>query len=285
MNENKTNINWYPGHMAKTKRQIKELLPLVDFVIEVIDARIPYSSRVIDIEDFTKNKPRLVVVSKYDLCDKEETNKWIMDYKEVGTKLVFVNLLNQSEGKLIKDEINVLSKKINLKRKEKGLKPKNVRALVVGVPNSGKSTLINLLAKKKIAKVGNTPGFTKNLSWLNAGDILLLDSPGVLWPKFSEKVSFNLASMSAIKEEVLPIEEVGAYILSMLDAYYKDILYNRYGLKSFENKIEDYEVIGKKIGAIKGGEPDITRICKYVFNDIRNNNISGITFDRYDDER
>ena len=284
MNDNKTNINWYPGHMAKTKRQIKELLPLVDFVIEVIDARVPYSSRVIDLDDFTKNKPRLVVVSKYDLCDKDETNKWIMDYKEVGTKLVFVNLLNQSEGKTIKEEINSLSKKINHKRKEKGLKPKKVRALVVGVPNSGKSTLINLLAKKKIAKVGNTPGFTKNLSWLNAGDILLLDSPGVLWPKFSEKVSFNLASTSAIKEEVLPIEEVGAYILSFLNSYYPDKLI-RYGLESFNNEFEDYEIIGKKIGAIKNGEPDIKRICKYVFNDIRNNNISGVTFDRYDDER
>ena len=284
MNENKANINWYPGHMAKTKRQIKELLPLVDFVIEVIDARVPYSSRVIDLDEFTKNKPRLVVVSKYDLCDKEETNKWIMDYKEVGTKLVFVNLLNQSEGKTIKEEINSLSKKINHKRKEKGLKPKKVRALVVGVPNSGKSTLINLLAKKKIAKVGNTPGFTKNLSWLNAGDILLLDSPGVLWPKFSEKVSFNLASTSAIKEEVLPIEEVGAYILSFLNSYYPNKL-NRYGLESFNNELEDYVIIGKKIGAIKDGEPDIKRICSYVFNDIRNSKISEVTFDRYDDER
>ena len=279
-----TVINWYPGHMAKTKRQIKELLPLVDFVIEVIDARVPYSSRVIDLDEFTKNKPRLVVVSKYDLCDKDETNKWIMDYKEVGTKLVFVNLLNQSEGKTIKEEINSLSKKINHKRKEKGLKPKKVRALVVGVPNSGKSTLINLLAKKKIAKVGNTPGFTKNLSWLNAGDILLLDSPGVLWPKFSEKVSFNLASTSAIKEEVLPIEEVGAYILSFLNSYYPNKL-NRYGLESFNNELEDYVIIGKKIGAIKDGEPDIKRICSYVFNDIRNSKISEVTFDRYDDER
>ena len=283
MNENKTNINWYPGHMAKTKRQIKELLPIADFVIEVIDSRIPNSSRVIDLDSFVKNKPRIMVFSKYDLCDKEETDKWIDYYKKYNYIVVTVNLLNQSDSIIIRKEIDKLSKSINLKRKEKGLKPKKCRGLVVGVPNSGKSTLINLLAKRKVAKVGNTPGFTKSLSWLNIGDIYLLDSPGVLWPKFSETVSFNLASTTAIKEEVLPVMEVAAYILSMLDKYYNDMLKSRYNLDSFSNEEEDYIIIGKKIGAIKGNEPDYDRICKFVLNDIKNNNIKNITFDRFDE--
>ena len=279
----KINLNWYPGHMVKTKRQIKELLPLVDFVIEVIDSRVPLSSKVIDAESFTKNKPRIYVFSKYDLCDKVETDKWIEKYKSDGNSVICLNLLNQNEAKKLQNEIEKIGNKINAKRSEKGLKPKKVRGLVVGVPNSGKSTLINMLAKKKIAKVGNTPGFTKNLSWLNAGSVQLLDSPGVLWPKFSEKVSFNLASTSAIREEVLPIEEVGYYILNFLNTYYKDILDARYNLKEFTGDYENYEVIGKKIGAIKGGEADIKRISKFILNDLRNANIKKITFDRYDE--
>ena len=279
----KIQINWYPGHMVRTKRQIKELLPLVDFVIEVIDSRVPFSSKAIDAESFTKNKPRIYVFSKYDFCDKIETDKWIKKYKGEGNSVICLNLLNQNESKKLQNEIDKIGNKINAKRKEKGLKPKKVRGLVVGVPNSGKSTLINMLAKKKIAKVGNTPGFTKNLSWLNAGSVQLLDSPGVLWPKFSEKVSFNLASTSAIREEVLPIEEVGYYILNFLNTYYKDILENRYNLKEFTGDYENYECIGKKIGAIKGGEADIKRICKFILNDLRNANIKNITFDRFDE--
>lgn len=279
----KIQINWYPGHMVKTKRQIKELLPLVDFVIEVIDSRVPLSSKVIDAESFTKNKPRIYVFSKYDLCDKVETDKWIEKYKSDGNSVICLNLLNQNEAKKLQNEIEKIGNKINKKRAEKGLKPKKVRGLVVGVPNSGKSTLINMLAKKKVAKVGNTPGFTKNLSWLNAGSVQLLDSPGVLWPKFSEKVSFNLASTSAIREEVLPVEEVGYYILNFLNTYYKDILEDRYNINEFTGDYDNYITIGKKIGAIKGGEADIKRISKFILNDLRNANIKNITFDRFDE--
>lgn len=280
-----TGINWYPGHMAKTKRQIKERIDLVDVVVHVVDARIPKSSFINDINEFTKNKEKILVFSKYDLCDKEETLKWKNFYEKKGYTVILSELNDKNVKNKIVDAVNSLMSNVNLKRKEKGLLPKKAKVMVVGVSNVGKSTLINNLVNKKVQTVGNMPGVTKNINMVKINDkIDLIDTPGVLWPKFdSELTAFNLASMTIIKEEVLPLDEVCVYILNTLNLYYKDILKNVFGIDYFnEEKIyELYENIGKYKNYPKvGREPDFDRINLFIINSIKNGTLKDITFDR-----
>ena len=285
MNENKTNINWYPGHMAKTKRLISENLNLIDVVYEVIDARIPFSSKIKDIDDVIKNKKRILIMTKYDLCDKEETSKWVKYYESLGYKVLCLDLEHVTNLNSLINLTNSIMEEENNKRIEKGLQKRKTRVLVVGIPNVGKSTLINRLSGKKVANVGNAPGITKNLSWIRvSNDVELMDTPGILWPKFdSEEISLNLASLTAIKEEVLPIDRVVIYILNMLDKYYNNILQDRYGIDHVDNdEIEEtLEAIGKKRGClVRGGIVDYDKVYSVVMNDIKNGIIKGITFDR-----
>lgn len=286
-NLNKTNINWFPGHMQKTKRQISELLPLIDVVYELIDSRIPYSSKIVDIDNTIKNKPRILIMTKYDLCDKEETNKWIKYYENKGYKVIKANLNTNDSIKNIIYETNSLMENINQKRNNSGMKEKVIKALVIGIPNVGKSTLINKMAGRKVANVGNKPGVTKNLVWLKTkSNVLLLDTPGILWPKFdNQKVALNLASMTAIRQEILDKDELAVYILNTLDKHYPNILKERYNIDCVEEDIcETYDRIGKKIGAIvSGGEIDYNRVSEYILNDIKNEYVKGITFDRMSD--
>ncbi len=286
-NENKTNINWYPGHMAKTKRLISENINLIDIVYEVIDARMPYSSKLREVDTILKNKPRLIIMTKIDLCDINETNKWIKYYENLGNKVVKVNLDSNFNIKPILKATEELMEKINAKRENKGMLKRKSRVVVVGIPNAGKSTLINKLVNKKVAGVGNKPGVTKQVSWIRiSNDIELLDTPGILWPKLSEeKVAFNLATFSAIKEEVLPIYDVANYVLNMLYKYYPNILKDKYGLLELDDDMyENFDIIGKRRGClIKGGEIDYEKVVTIILNDIKSGTIKGITLDRFDE--
>ena len=285
-NENKTNINWYPGHMAKTKREIVEKLNLIDVVYEVIDARMPLSSKIVDIDELIKDKPRILVMTKYDLCDKVETDKIIKYYENIGYKVVPVDLMSGLNVKKILDYTKEIMDIENKKRDSKGMKPRAARALIVGVPNAGKSTLINRLVGKKSAGVGNTPGFTKSLSWIRINkDVELLDSPGILWPKMEDQEAAHvLACLSSIKEEILNPDAIAAFILKKLYQLYPDRLEDRYGIVELdEDLVEAYDMIAKKRGALsRGGVADYDKVSNIIIRDLKNGYFGNITFDRLD---
>ena len=288
MNENKTNINWYPGHMAKTKRLIKENISNIDIIYELIDSRIPYSSKIREIDEIIANKPKVLVMTKYDLCDKVETNKWVKYYEELGYKVIKMDIEHDfNKVEFLKTTKEIMSE-FDAKRNNKGLSNRKYRVLIIGVPNVGKSTLINRLVGKKATNTGNMPGVTKDVSWIRIDDTLeLLDTPGILWPKIDiGNIAYNLATFTAIKEEVLPLNKVAIYILETLEKYYPNKLEERYGFNKLDEDIVlNLDMIGKLRGClIKGGEIDYDKVINIIINDIKNGYIKNITFDRCENE-
>ena len=277
-------LNWYPGHMVKAKREIKEKIDLIDIVYEVIDARMPISSRI-PLDDLIENKKRIVVVTKYDLCDKAKTDKYLDEIKKEYPVLVYD--LKNTNQKDINNLINLTNdslKEINETRRKKGLKPRIFRALVVGAPNVGKSTLINRIRGKNVLETGNRAGVTKGLSWIRIGNTIeLMDTPGILYPKItSPEVGFNLASFASINEDILNKEEIATYILEVLFKNYPDILNRRYNLKERTefSKIEILEEIAKNTNSyLKESEIDYNRVYTIIMNDLKEGRINNITLD------
>ena len=280
------NINWYPGHMAKTKKEIIEKLNLIDILYEVIDARMPISSKIIDIDTYIKNKPKILVVTKVDLCDKKETEKILKTYEEKGYKVVQLDLIKGNINNLINITKEIM-KPINEDRVRKGMKERAARVLVIGVPNVGKSTLINKLVGRKSAGVGNTPGFTKNVSWIRINkDIELLDTPGILWPKIEDQnAAYTLAALSSIKEEILNLDDLASFILEKMSQLYPNKLEERYGFSEIdEDIIKTYDAIAKKRNVLsKGGLIDYEKVSNIIVQDLKNGYFKEITFDRLKD--
>ncbi len=280
MNENKTNINWYPGHMVKTKRQIKENLDVIDIVYEVVDARIPESSKIKDLDDIIKNKSKILVMTKKDLCNIKETNKWKKFYEKLGYQVVLLDLKDN------KDYLNLvnLTKEVTLsiqeKRNAKGLKNKDIKALVIGIPNVGKSTLINSLAKRKIANVENKPGVTKSLNFLKTNyGITILDTPGILWPNLdNENEAFNIASVGSIKKEVLNLYDVAMHIIDIYNKYYPTVLSEIYKI-DYLNSADAYEKLAKRWGFVRNDEIDYTKTSERIYNDLVSGKIKDVTLD------
>ena len=274
-----SNINWFPGHMAKTKRQLLEQASLVDIVYEVIDSRMPISSRVEEMNDIIKDKPKIVIATKYDLCDKSITDKILENEEHV----ISINLQKDDIYGII-SATNELMEDINNKRLEKGLNKRSARVMVIGIPNVGKSTLINRLVGRKVVGVGNKPGVTKNINWIRVNkDIELLDSPGVLWPKFEDQNrALILASFLSIKEEILNSDQIACFILNKIFELYPEKLKERYDLDSLdEDFIDAYETIGQKRGALsKGGSVDYDRVSNIIIRDLNNGYFGDITLDR-----
>ena len=281
-----TSINWYPGHMAKTKREIKENLQLIDVVYELLDARIPYSSKNKDIDELIKNKPKILIMTKTDLCDLEITKKWQQYYENMGYKVILTDLINNKNIKQIIEVTSSLSDNMNKKRLSLGMKPRKTRVLILGVPNVGKSTLINRLVGKKAAPTGDKPGITKKLNWIRINDKLeLLDTPGILEPKLENKeVALNLAALTSIKEEVLDLEQVALHIIDKMLNLYPSALKTRYNLTNTNTPLIILNQIAKQKGAIKKGEVDYEKVYKIILRDLKEGYLGNITFDPFDNK-
>ena len=292
----KSIINWYPGHMAKTKKQIIEDLNLIDVVVEILDARIPISSRNPDIEQITRKKDKLIVLNKYDLADEKQNNNWVAKFKKDGIEAVLVNSNNGDGINTAIKKIEEIYKSRQEKYANKGRIGKSIRVMIVGIPNVGKSSFINRLTKKNSATVGNKPGVTRQKQWIRINqNIELMDTPGVLWPKFeSEEVALNLAYTGTIKDDVLQTIEVGFSLLKKLIIDYLDNLVERYKLEKQEieamlgqTELEENEkileimhIIGRKRGAIiSGGNVDEEKTAKIILEDFRSGKLGRITLE------
>lgn len=276
-------IQWFPGHMAKARRQVTENLKLVDIIFELVDARLPLSSRNPMIDEVIHQKTRLLILNKQDMADETQTRKWVQYFAERGDKAVAINSLDGKGLQLVTKAAQELLKEKWERMRAKGMKPRAIRAMIVGIPNVGKSTLINRLAKKNIAKTGNTPGVTKAQQWIKVGNELeLLDTPGILWPKFEDQeVGYKLALTGAIKDTITNMEDLAVYGLRFLEVNYPERLQERYQMDHVhEDLVETFDHIGKLrrvFGA--GGEIDYDQVAQLIVRDIRGQQLGKLTFD------
>ncbi|WP_251549132.1 ribosome biogenesis GTPase YlqF [Neobacillus muris] len=277
-------IQWFPGHMAKARREVTEKLKLVDIIFELVDARIPYSSRNPMIDEIIQHKPRLVLLNKADMADKEATKEWIAFFDNQGVKAIAINSQAGEGMKKITQAAQELLKEKFDRMRAKGVKPRAIRAMIVGIPNAGKSTLINRIAKKNIAKTGNTPGVTKAQQWIKVGkEMELLDTPGILWPKFEDQeVGMKLAITGAIKDTLLNLQDLTIYALRFLERRYPERLQERYKLPEIpEDAVALFDHIGKLRGCLtSGGMIDYDKVAELVIREIRSEKFGPLSFER-----
>lgn len=281
MADDKIRIQWFPGHMTKAKREMQEKLNMVDMVIELRDARIPSASKNPMIEELCQNKPRLIVLSKKDKADAAATKLWCSALQNETTRVVALDILKENIIARIVEESRLLMQAKIERMKRRGIRPRAIRAMVVGVPNVGKSTFINRISKKKVAVTGDRPGVTRALQWSKVNQNLeLLDTPGVLWPKFEdETVGVLLAITGAIRDEILPLEEIAAWAMRYLIANHKEALQQRYDLAVCEDPYIMLERIAEKRGFMRKGEMDEKRTIETFLRELRDDKLGRITWE------
>jgi ribosome biogenesis GTPase A len=278
-------IQWFPGHMAKARRQVTEKLKLIDIIFELVDARLPLSSRNPMIDEIIQHKPRLVLLNKADMADKQVTKEWIHYFQEKNITALAINSHTGTGMKeIVKAAQGILAEKFE-RYKARGAKPGAIRAMIVGIPNVGKSTLINRLAKKNIAKTGNTPGVTKAQQWIKVGkELELLDTPGILWPKFEDQeVGQKLALTGAIKDAVLNLEDVALFGINFLEEKYPARLKEWLKIEGElpQDTVEKFDLIGEKKGLFMGNrEIDYDKVTDLIIRDIRNEKFGPLSLER-----
>ena len=277
------NYQWYPGHMTKAKRMMQEDIKLIDLVIEIIDARVPLSSRNPDIDELGKNKARLIILNKSDLADEKKNDAWAAWFQGKGCFTAKVNARNGAGMKKIQDTIQEACKEKIERDRKRGIMNRPVRAMVVGIPNAGKSTFINTLAGKACAKTGNKPGVTKGKQWIRLNkNIELLDTPGILWPKFEDQlVGLKLAVVGSIKDELLQSEELAMWLIAYLRKEYAGLLTERYQIEEGGTDLEILERIAQSRGCrLKGNLPDYPKTAALIVEDFRSGRLGRITLEK-----
>lgn len=277
-------IQWFPGHMAKARRQITEKLKLIDVVIELVDARIPFSSRNPMIDEIVTNKPRILILNKADMADPTVTKEWVDYFNERNITVLSINSQSNNDAKQIVSACKEIMKEKREKMRAKGIvNMRAIRALILGIPNVGKSTLINRLANKQIAKTGDRPGITTAQQWIKVGkELELLDTPGILWPKFDDqKVGLRLAATGAIKDTLLNFQDIAVFVLRFLIENYPELLMDRYKLSTIPEDIVDlFDEIGKKRGCLMGGGMiDYDKTAELILRDLRSLKTGRITLE------
>lgn len=280
--QNSININWFPGHMTKAKREMQEKLKMVDMVIELRDARIPNASHNPMIDELCANKPRLIILSKKDKAEEVCTKEWIKQLRQAQVQVIALDIPKENITKAVLKATNEIMKERLERQKRRGIRPRATRAMVVGVPNVGKSTFINKLVKKHVAQTGDRPGVTRALQWAKVGDQLeLLDTPGVLWPKFEDPmVGMYLAACGSIKDDILPLEEVAAWMMCTLCERKGEAIQQRYQVELDKDPYVMFERIARQRGFLMNNqEVDITRTIAIFLKEVRSNQLGRITWE------
>ena len=277
------NYQWYPGHMTKAKRQMQEDIKLIDLIIELVDARVPLASRNPEINELGRNKARLILLNKSDLADERRTLSWQKYFEDQGFYVVKINARSGAGLKSIQGVIQEACKDKIERDRRRGIKNRPVRAMVVGIPNVGKSTFINSYAGKACTKTGNKPGVTKGKQWIRLNKSLeLLDTPGILWPKFEDQtVGLRLAMIGSIKDDILNVEELALEVLKFLKAEYPGILQQRYEIEESEDPVQLLRAIADvRKCVLKGNEPDYGKAAAIVMDEFRNGKLGRISLEQ-----
>ncbi len=285
MSENKSNINWFPGHMTKAKRQMEEALKGADMVIELRDARVPQASANPLLEYLIQGKPRVILLTKADKADESETKKWTGKFQEEHNIVLSLDVLKDNLIAPLSKACKEAMAEKHAKQRARGINPRATRAMVVGIPNVGKSTLINRMAKRKAAKVANMPGVTRSISVISvSNELQLLDTPGVLWPKFEDQdVAYLLAIIGSINDNIINLEDVALYALDILKKHYPDSLKERYGIEiTTQSALELLQEIGKNRNDYSQGEWESEKTVAAFLNDLRNDRLGRITWEVYE---